>query len=96
MSVEVRAGVRPRTSASTPATNLPPASRRDGRDDWRQAVVAVRAVDDEGEFLDLLVQRRRDKPAAVKLIPKLLKKQGFAPEVLVTNKLRSYGAANWK
>jgi transposase-like protein len=52
-----------------------------------------RAVDDEGEVLDLLVQRRRDKAAAVKLMPKLLKKQGFAPEVLVTDKLRSYGAA---
>ena len=47
-----------------------------------------RAVDDEDEVLDLLVQRRRDKAAAVKLMRKLLKKQGFAPEVLVTDKLR--------
>ena len=52
-----------------------------------------RAVDDEGEVLDLLVQRRRDKAVAVKLMRKLLKKQGFAPDVLVTDKLRSYGAA---
>ena len=52
-----------------------------------------RAVDDEGEVLDLLVQRRRDKAAAVKLMRKLLKKQGFAPDVLVTDKLRSYSAA---
>ena len=52
-----------------------------------------RAVDDEGEVLDLLVQRRRDKNAAVKLMRKLRKKQGFAPDVLVTDKLRSYGAA---
>jgi putative transposase len=52
-----------------------------------------RAVDDEGEVLDLLAQRRRDKAAAVKLMRKLLKKQGFAPDVLVTDKLRSYGAA---
>jgi putative transposase len=52
-----------------------------------------RAVDDEGEVLDLLVQRRRDKNAAVKLMRKLIKKQGFAPDVLVTDKLRSYGAA---
>jgi transposase-like protein len=51
------------------------------------------AVDDEGEVLDLLVQRRRDKATAVKLVGKLLKKQGFAPDVLVTDKLRSYGAA---
>jgi transposase-like protein len=52
-----------------------------------------RAVDDEGEVLDLLVQGRRNKAAAVKLMRKLLKKQGFAPEVLVTDKLGSYGAA---
>jgi putative transposase len=52
-----------------------------------------RAVDDKGEVLDVLVQRRRDKAAAVKLMHKLLKKQGFAPEALVTDKLRSYGAA---
>ena len=51
-----------------------------------------RAVDDEGEVLDLLVQRR-DKTAAVKLMRRLLKKQGVAPDVLVTDKLRSYGAA---
>src|SRR3984957_13261421 len=52
-----------------------------------------RAVDDEGEVLDLLVQRRRDKAAAVKLIRKLSKKQGSVPDVLVTDRLRSYGAA---
>ena len=52
-----------------------------------------RAVDDEGEVLDLLVQRRRDREATVKLVRKQLKKQGFGPEVLVTDKLRSYGAA---
>jgi transposase-like protein len=52
-----------------------------------------RAVDDEGEILDLLVQRRRDKAAAAKLLRKLLKKQGFAPAVLVIDKLRSYDAA---
>jgi transposase-like protein len=39
------------------------------------------------------VQRRRDKAAAVKLMLKLLKKQGFAPDVLVTDRLRSYCAA---
>ena len=52
-----------------------------------------RAVDDEGEVLDLLVQRRRDKTAAVKLMRKLLKKHDFASDVLVTDKLRSYAAA---
>src|SRR3989337_2046091 len=52
-----------------------------------------RAVDHEGEVLDILVQKTRDKAAAVKLMRKLLKKQGFAPTVLVTGKLRSYSAA---
>jgi transposase-like protein len=52
-----------------------------------------RAVDDEGEVLDVLVQRRRDKAAARKLMRKLVRKQGFAPTVITTDKLRSYGAA---
>ena len=52
-----------------------------------------RAVDDEGEVLDLLVQRRSDARGAARLMRKLLKRQGFAPEMLVTDKLRSYGAA---
>jgi len=52
-----------------------------------------RAVDDEGEVLDLLVQHRRDKRAAIRLMRKLLKKTGVTPELLVTDKLRSYGAA---
>ena len=52
-----------------------------------------RAVDSEGEVLDLLVQCKRDKAAALKLMRKLLKKQGFAPKAIFTNKLRSYGAA---
>ena len=52
-----------------------------------------RAVDHEGEILDMLVQRRRDKRAAVRLMRKLLRKQGFAPKMIVTDKLRSYGAA---
>jgi len=52
-----------------------------------------RAVDSEGEILDLLVQPKRDKAAAVRLMRKLLKKQGYAPDVLVTDKLGSYGCA---
>src|SRR4030088_2900199 len=51
-----------------------------------------RAVDHEGEILDVLVQPRRDKRAAVRLMRKLLSKQGFAPRMVVTGKLRSYGA----
>jgi putative transposase len=45
-----------------------------------------RAVDHEGEVLDMLVQRRRDTRAALRLIRKLLKKLGFAPKLLVTDK----------
>jgi len=52
-----------------------------------------RAVDHEGEVLDMLVQRRRDTRAALRLMRKLLKKQGFAPRLLVTDKLRSYASA---
>jgi transposase-like protein len=51
------------------------------------------AVDHEGEVLDMLVQRRRDSRAALRLMRKLLKKQGFMPKLLVTDKLRSYAAA---
>src|SRR4028119_1424991 len=52
-----------------------------------------RAVDSEGEVLDLLVQSKRDTAAALRLMRKLLKKQGYAPDELVTDKLGSYGAA---
>jgi transposase-like protein len=52
-----------------------------------------RAVDDEGEVLDRLVQRRRDTRSALRLMRKLLRKQGFAPKILVGDKLRSYAAA---
>ena len=52
-----------------------------------------RAVDQDGVVLDVLVQRRRDKQAAKRLLRKLLKKQCRAPRVLITDKLASYGAA---
>jgi len=52
-----------------------------------------RAVDDEGEVLEVLVQSRRNKASALKLMRKLLKKQGFSPSAIVTDKLPSYGAA---
>jgi transposase-like protein len=52
-----------------------------------------RAVDNEGEVLDVLVQSRRNAKAAKKLMKKLLKKQGFAPTRIVTDKLCSYPSA---
>ena len=57
---------------------------------WR-AVAA--AVDSEGEVLDILVQPRRDRQAALKLMRKLLKKHGVAPATIVTDKLGSYRSA---
>src|ERR1700755_48171 len=67
----------------------------------RQVVITIagkkhwlwRAVDQEGFGLDVLVQSRRDKKAAKRLLRKLLKKHLRAPRVLITDKLRSYGAA---
>ena len=50
-------------------------------------------MDQHGAVLDVLVQSRRDARAAKRLMHKLLKKQGFAPRVVVTDKLRIYGAA---
>jgi putative transposase len=69
------------------------ASRRDGGPDRRRANVPLGAVDHEGEVLDMLVQRRRDTRAALRLMRKLLKKQGFVPKLLVTDRLRSYASA---
>jgi transposase-like protein len=52
-----------------------------------------RAVDAEGEVLDVLIQSRRNRTAALKLMRKLLKKYAFVPDRLVTDDLRSYAAA---
>ena len=52
-----------------------------------------RAVDQTGVVLDVLVQRRRDKQAAKRMLRKLLKKQTRPPRVMITDKLASYGAA---
>ena len=58
-----------------------------------QRMFLWRAVDDEGEVLDMLVQKRRNKAAALKLLSRLLKHQGVHPERIVTDGLASYGAA---
>jgi putative transposase len=52
-----------------------------------------RAVDQTGIVLDVLVQRRRDKQAAKRLLRKLLEKQRRPPRVMITDKLASYGEA---
>ena len=52
-----------------------------------------RAVDQDGYALDEIVQARRDTKAAKRLLVRLLKKQGLTPKRIVTDRLRSYGAA---
>ena len=53
-----------------------------------------RAVDQEGDAIDILVQRNRNARAAKRFFRKLLKGQGSEPWQLVTDKLRSYSAAH--
>ena len=52
-----------------------------------------RAIDNGGEVLDFLVQSKRNAKAALKLMRKLLKKQGWTPTRITTDKLRSYHVA---
>jgi len=52
-----------------------------------------RAVDNEGTGLDVVVQRRRNTKAAMRLLRKLLRNQGIKPSRIVTDRLPSYGAA---
>jgi len=72
-------------------------------DKWHldEVVVAIagkkhwlwRAVDQTGVVLDILIQSRRNKEAALRLLRKLLKKQCRPPRVMITDKLASYHAA---
>ena len=55
-----------------------------------------RAVDEDGDVLDILVQPRRNRRAAIRFFRKLLKRQGCVPRRLITDKLRSYPAAHRK
>ena len=52
------------------------------------------AVDQDGDVLDILVQPRRHTQAAKRFFRKLLKGSGYSPRVVVTDKLKSYGAAH--
>jgi putative transposase len=52
-----------------------------------------RAVDQNGVVLDVLVQPKRDRFAAIRFFRKLLRGTGRKPRVIITDKLRSYGAA---
>ena len=52
-----------------------------------------RAVDQDGDVIDILVQKGRDKRAAKRFFRKLMKGQGYSPRLMTTDKLRSYAAA---
>jgi putative transposase len=52
-----------------------------------------RAVDQDGDVVDILVQTHRDRKAAKRFFRKLLKGLRYSPRAIVTDKLRSYGAA---
>ncbi len=71
---------------------LATAPRRGLCKDRRRDALHVRAVDHEGEVLEALVTKRCDRKAALKFLEKLMKRYG-RPEQIVTDKLRSYGAA---
>ena len=51
-----------------------------------------RAVDHEGEVLDVFVSKRRDRKAALDFLKRIMKKYG-APKTIVTDRLKSYRAA---
>ncbi|EFE71897.1 IS6 family transposase [Streptomyces viridosporus ATCC 14672] len=91
---EVRAGLRQRTAS-------PPTSAR-GRRHLDEVFIKVggelkylwRAVDQDGNVLDILVRSRRDKTAAQRFFRRLPMTTRTAPRVVVTDKLRSHGAAH--
>ncbi|WP_371785586.1 IS6 family transposase [Streptosporangium subroseum] len=78
--------------------------RPQARDKWHLDKVFIkingvrhylwRAVDQDSNVLDILVQSKRDAKAAKRFLAKLMKKQRRVPRVLVTDKLRSYGVAH--
>ena len=87
----------PKIAANLRRRKLPPSPR------WHldemvckiggERVFLWRAVDDEGEVLDIVVQKRRDTRAALKLLKQLLRSQPVEPESIVTDGLTSYGSA---
>ena len=53
-----------------------------------------RAIDQDGDTIDILMQKRRNKTAAKRFFRKLLKGQGKSPWQIITDKLKSYSAAH--
>lgn len=84
--------------AATPKRRRAPPSPRWHLDEMvcnigGERVYLWQALGDEGEVLDLVVQRRRNTAAALKLSKRLLRNQGVDPESFVTDCLKSYGSA---
>jgi transposase-like protein len=87
----------PKIAANLRRRKLPPSPR------WHldemvckiggERVYLWRAVDDEGEVFDLVVQKRRDTRAALKMLKQLLRSQPVEPEIIVTDGFASYGSA---
>jgi putative transposase len=87
----------PKIAANLRRRKLPPSPR------WHldemvstiagQHVWIWRAVDDEGEVMDMIVQKRRDAGAALRFLRRLLKNQHVEPDMIVTDGLRPHGAA---
>jgi transposase-like protein len=87
----------PKIAANLRRRKLPPSPR------WHldemvstingERVYIWRAVDDEGEVMDMVVQKQRDTKAALRLMRRLLRNQHVEPETITTDGLRSYPAA---
>ncbi|MFC5303879.1 DDE-type integrase/transposase/recombinase [Azospirillum picis] len=86
---------RPKSSRNVPSTDSCAPVSSAPSNVWNTNSL-WRAVDQDGFALDTLVQSRRDTKAAKRLLRKLLKKQGRAPRVPVSDKLKSYAAAKRK
>ena len=91
---DVRCGLRATAPASGGPSRRYVASGRTLRDDPRPALYLWRAVDQNGEVIDILLQPRRDRHAAARFLRKLLKRSGRVPHRLVTDRLGSYRAAH--
>ena len=90
---DVRAQLRSSVAAPQRPDGRHLASGRGVREVPRPAAVSVAGVDEAGDVIDILVQSRRNRRAAIRFFRKLLKGQGCVPRRLITDKLRSYPAA---
>ena len=94
MVSDVRARLRSAVAAPPGPHGRHVVSGRAIREDPGAAAIPVRAVDEDGDVIDILVQSRRNRRAARRFFCKLLKEQGREPRRLITDKLRSYSAAH--